>query len=407
MTEKLGARKLTLVLLCNIIGTGIFIIFPLLLQLTQSVINAIISLILAGTIVMAFGLCYAELGATYPQEGGDAIYLKKAYGIVTSIIYSIFSVYIILPLGAAIMLKYIFSVAKISDTFVMYCALFIVSCIIVINWCSCDVVIRVQLFLTYCKVFFLGVFMLIALLNFLNIIETRPNVDNELENNTIDSKFPLNIILGASSIFWAFDGWNAGNFIAHRVRNPSFSFPIAIIASLIIVTLIYIMFGISFMRVLSLDMIRQIEHRELVSTFFERLNVDSMWFHILTLCINIIPPLGTLNGSFLVAASIVDSFTANMKHPSLYKFIGLFLFGIVVMIGISTQKVYSLVSTISIFIYLWYGLSIVAILVLRTKDKEVERKFMVPKPLIYFVISLVPVIISLSAFNILKASQNI
>lgn len=406
MTVTLGALKLFTYLLCNIIGIGIFVVFPVLLEQTKSFVKSILSLLLSSLVIMAFGLCYSELGATYPAEGGDAVYLHKAYHISMSIIYSTISVYIILPLGIALMLKFIMENIGIPKEYHIYVALIVIIILVISNWLSGDMLIKFQYLLTILKVFVIGIFILFAILTSLSFIEKNNTEDSAIKQGSIGDNEPFyKIFIGSASIVWAFDGWNAGNFIAHRVRTPGSSFPIAIVSVLCVVTLIYILFGVSFCSVLSFEQIINNNNKSsnIVTNFFKHLRFNSKLKRILCLCINIIPPLGTLNGSFIAASSIIESFTINMQQGNIFKLFGLIGCGIVIFIGILEEKSKQLVNMMTIMIYIWYGLSIFAILLLRRKDATAKRPFKVPSFLIYFCLVSAPVVAFISFLNYMKS----
>lgn len=404
MTEKLGGKNLFTFLVCNIIGAGIFIIFPVLLKETKSVQKSMFSLLLSGLIVMAFGLCYAELGATYPEEGGDAVYLQKAYNTTMSIVFSIFSVYIILPLGVALMLKHMMGTTGIDPKYHIYITLVIVTALIAINYVSSDMVIKIQYVLTFCKTLALFVFVLFAILTSFNLIKTNNTEDCALKEGSIEDKSILSVLSGSTMVLWAFDGWNAGNFIGNRIRNPAFTFPVAILSAVGLVLVIYILFGISFMSVLSFNQIintLDINDRTLVNDFFDSLEINDNVNSIVSTCINIIPPFGTMNGSFLIATSIIDSFTVDKENSNYLKLSGLVVFGLIVTLGVYIKETWRIVDSLSFFIYLWYGLSIIGILLLRNKDKEVKRDLKMPKLLIYFCAIMSPIIMFLSLKRLL------
>lgn len=63
-----------------IIGSGIFVSPVGILKETKSIGFAFLMWIICGFFNMLCALCYAELGTTIPESGGDYIYIRRAFG---------------------------------------------------------------------------------------------------------------------------------------------------------------------------------------------------------------------------------------------------------------------------------------------------------------------------------------
>ena len=84
--EKDGlARKLTLVplfylIVANIIGSGIFTTSGFIIRDVQNPWAMLLCWFIGGLLALTGALCYDELGAMFPEAGGDYIFLRESFG---------------------------------------------------------------------------------------------------------------------------------------------------------------------------------------------------------------------------------------------------------------------------------------------------------------------------------------
>jgi APA family basic amino acid/polyamine antiporter len=64
----------------TIIGTGIFLKSATMAQQVGSPALVLLVWALAGLLSLAGALTYAEIGALFPQAGGEYVYLRESYG---------------------------------------------------------------------------------------------------------------------------------------------------------------------------------------------------------------------------------------------------------------------------------------------------------------------------------------
>ena len=84
-----------------IIGSGIFVSPVGILMHTQSVGFSMIMWLVCGIYNTLCALCYAELGASIPQSGGEYIYIWRAFGDYPAFICLWINFLLICPVGIA------------------------------------------------------------------------------------------------------------------------------------------------------------------------------------------------------------------------------------------------------------------------------------------------------------------
>ncbi|KAK7098008.1 hypothetical protein V1264_004902 [Littorina saxatilis] len=105
--EKVGLKKqITLfqgvaIIVGIIIGSGIFVSPVGILIHVKSVGMSLVMWGVCGLYNTLCALCYAELGASIPQSGGEYIYIKRAFGDYPAFICLWINFMLICPVGVA------------------------------------------------------------------------------------------------------------------------------------------------------------------------------------------------------------------------------------------------------------------------------------------------------------------
>ncbi|KAM0675092.1 b0+-type amino acid transporter 1 [Gurleya vavrai] len=391
MSQYLNTKRLVILLLCNTIGTGVFFLPKIILANAGSIRVALSCWIFAALISILFGLCYSELGSLYPFEGGDAIYLSKAFGPMAGTLFSIISVVAVLPLGGALMTKNICATFQFDYKIQIVLMILLILFLAVLNYAGNKIVIRMQSILTILKIIVVSFFVLLALLVFtklINVKNEKPSALSEFNETreSINSNYFLGITIAIYSTLWSYDGWNSGNFIAHIIESPHKTFPVSITLAIIIVSFIYILINLSYFYVLPYETLVDYSSN-LINDYFNNLDINEKLANALTMCVNIIPALGTLSGSFLVATAIIDSFWKGKNNEKAMKIISLVCFSILNFVFCLVKQAQVIVEKINFFVFLFYGMSVASIFILRKKDKEVLRSYRVNSAIIAFCVA--------------------
>ncbi len=103
-TAATPKRSLTLfdstcIIMGIIIGAGIYELMPLIASKLPGPIWLIGVFLLGGLLSLIGALCYAELGTTYPEQGGDYVYLTHAFGRSCGFLFAWAQLWVIRPGG--------------------------------------------------------------------------------------------------------------------------------------------------------------------------------------------------------------------------------------------------------------------------------------------------------------------
>ena len=87
LLRSLTLTDSTALVVGKVIGTGIFLKAAVMTQQVQAPSLMLAAWVAAGLLSLAGALTYAELGAMFPQAGGEYVYLRAAYGRLPAFLY--------------------------------------------------------------------------------------------------------------------------------------------------------------------------------------------------------------------------------------------------------------------------------------------------------------------------------
>ena len=265
LVRDLGVRHATAVVVGTIIGSGIFLVPAEMMQAVGSAQLVYLAWLVGGLLSFFGALTYAELGAMRPQAGGEYVYVRDAYGPLAGFLYAWTWFIIAKPASIATVTT---GIVRILGTF---SALSFFS----------DRLIENPFPVTYGQLVAIAATILISLLNYIGI---RKAGDFQLVFTFLKVAIIVGIVaLGFSfaggtwgnfsgsfvgakggiagfmaalvAALWAYDGWNDLNMVAGEVRDPERSIPIALIAGVAVVGLLYVLVNAAVQYVLPASVI--------------------------------------------------------------------------------------------------------------------------------------------------------
>jgi len=231
----------------NIFGAGIYVLIGKMAGIAGVYIP--LSFLLACIVVLFTALSYAELSARYPLSAGVAVYINAGFNspVLSTVV------------GLTIALSASLSAATILHGFHGYMSTFIQ---------SPEIVTILILVVLLSAIAIWGISQSVMITAILTLLETLGlcmviyvGVDHvSLDSETLRTFIPpmdislLNsIVLGAFLAFYAFLGFEDMVNIAEEVKNPTQTMPKAIITTLIIATLFYMIIAVVTISVVPVD----------------------------------------------------------------------------------------------------------------------------------------------------------
>lgn len=391
-----------------IVGSGIFVSPQGVVRDTGSVGAALAVWIICGVMSMLGALCFAELGTSISSSGGDYSYIRLAYGELASFLYLWMTFVVILPCSSAIsaltfakyLLKPMYPDCEPPEQSIQLVALAILLLIVFVNCVSIEGSIKVQGCFTLAKI--LALLLVIAAGFYYIVTDTfQPHLNiakpKEFWANT-ETSIPR-LVQAFYSGFYTYAGWNSLNFITEEMKDPVRNMPRAIVLSMTLVTLIYVLANVAYFAVLTIPEILSSE--AIAVQFGLRAFSWAPWLMPLAVALS---AMGGLNGHIFAASRILLTGAQQGQLCSALSMINVnYMSPIASIITLGIMSALYLIKTgiLDLINYLipveacFAALAVSTVLTLRHKRPDLARPLRVPVlvPLIYLLASFILVVL--------------
>src|SRR6202167_495914 len=269
LARDLGVSHASAVVVGTIIGSGIFLVPAEMMQAVGSARLVYLAWLVGGLLSFFGALTYAELGAMKPQAGGEYVYVRDAYGPLAGFLYAWTWFVIAKPASVATIAT---GLVRILGTFLIF------------SFFSHNA-FGVPFAVTWGQLVAIAAAILISVLNYLGVKKAG---EFQLAFTVLKVAIILGIVVicfsGAGSVpgrgwsnfattftgakggiagfmaalvaaLWAYDGWNDLNMVAGEVKRPGRNIPIALIAGVATVGVLYVLVNAGVQYVLPANVI--------------------------------------------------------------------------------------------------------------------------------------------------------
>lgn len=263
LKRELGLGSAVIIVIANIIGTGIFTTSGLIIETLSSPQVMLLCWIIGGVLALSGALCYGELGAMFPMAGGEYIFLRESIGKPVGFLSGWISLIVgfSAPIAAASIAfatyfygsfpndysGTIFFSALDLITFspVTVLAVAVIVLFSIVHWYSLHFGSRVQNLLTTFKVMVILAFIICGFL----IGNGSWTHFNAASSSTVilSGEFATSLIF----ISFAYSGWNAAAYLGSEIKNPSRNIPLSLFWGTLVVVVLYVLLNLVFIYALS------------------------------------------------------------------------------------------------------------------------------------------------------------
>jgi basic amino acid/polyamine antiporter, APA family len=265
LARDLGVSHASAVVVGTIIGSGIFLVPAEMMQAVGSAKLVYLAWLVGGLLSFFGALTYAELGAMKPQAGGEYVYVRDAYGPLGGFLYGWTWFVIAKPASVATIAT---GLVRILGTFSMFSffSRAIFSHPFAVTWGQVVAIAAAILIsvLNYLGVKKAGEFQLVFTILKVAIIlgivivcfSSSTGGWSNFAGTFTGAKGGIGGFMAALvAALWAYDGWNDLNMVAGEIKNPGRNIPIALIAGVATVGVLYVLVNAGVQYVLPVDAI--------------------------------------------------------------------------------------------------------------------------------------------------------
>lgn len=252
--RQLSLFDSTCIIVGIIIGAGIFETTPIIAANVANT-NWLISVwLIGGLLALSGASCYAELATAYPYEGGNYVYLTRAFGRRSGFLFAWVEFWIVRPgsIGAMAYVLARYAIPLISLESERFNRIAIAGgCVVAltaIHVAGVSFGKWTQNVLTVVKVVGLLVVVLVGML-----IVAPPESSANMSGSDATGNLSLAMIL----VMFTLGGWNEMAYVAAEVRNPDKNLMRSMVLGTFFVTIIYILVVSAMVRALGLDGVAQ------------------------------------------------------------------------------------------------------------------------------------------------------
>ncbi|XP_042293407.1 B(0,+)-type amino acid transporter 1 [Sceloporus undulatus] len=402
LQKEVGLISGISVIVGTVIGSGIFISPKAVLANVGAIGPCLIIWAACGVLATLGALCFAELGTMITKSGGEYPYLMEAFGPIPAYLFSWTSLVVIKPTSFAIICL---SFAEyVSAPFYPGCdpPIVIIKCLATVAIVTITIVNSLSVKLaSYVQNFFTAAKMVIVVIIVISGIVLLAKGNTQNFQNSFDGP-PLSvgtISLAFYNGLWAYDGWNQLNYITEELKDPFRNLPLSIIIGIPLVTVCYVLINVSYFTVMTATELLQ--SQAVAVTFGDRVLYPASWIVPLFVAFSTI---GAANGTCFTAGRLVYVAGREGHMLKVLSYISIkrltpapaiMFYGAIAIIYIIPGDINTLINYFSFAVWLFYGLTVVGLVVMRFTRKELERPIRVPL-IIPIIVALVAVVLVLA-----------
>lgn len=340
LVRGLGLIAAISVIIGNVIGTGVFLKARVMTCNVGTPGWVIAAWVAAGFLSLSGALTYAELTAMRPMAGAQNVFLKETYGKSASFLFGWMQILIARP-GSQAAAAVAFAIGmndfldnKLAQTLTSFnigstvfeiTTLQVVGVMVILifttlNCASVMLTGRIATALTFIKIALIifvagGAFILVSG-DFAHFSMANTGGACEGVADAVKVGSPTYTFLGGFAAamlgaLWGYDGWDNLSFVAGEVKDPSRNIPLAIIGSMFLIIVLYLIAQVAYFYVLDPTTIASVSKNSsvakvVVSMFFGG-NAASMATGVAVAFFTVglmLSSLGTLHTSLMSAARI-------------------------------------------------------------------------------------------------------
>ncbi len=377
LTRRLGLWDAKAIVIGTIIGSGVFIVPGAIARALPSPEWMLSIWVIAGLLSLCGALAFAELGAMLPHSGGQYVYLREAYSPLWGFLFSWVLLLVVrsgstatLAVGFSIYLSYLIPMPPLVERL---SAPAIILLLTALNYRTLVGGALMQNVTTILKV---GGLLFVAGIALFYAAPAGVEAVAAPTGNFGGTEIGIAML----ACLWAYNGWFQAGFVGGEIRSPGRNLPISLGVGVGIVILLHLLANVAYMRVLTVEEIAGTER--VAAVVLERV-FGSAGGTIISLII-LISITGAINAGILTGPRV---YYAQARDGLFFKIFGevhqrygtpafaVLLQGVWAAL-LSLSGTYTGLFSFAMFAaWIFYGMAVVGVIILRKKRPEWERPY--------------------------------
>jgi basic amino acid/polyamine antiporter, APA family len=375
LPRKLGLVDATAIVIGDVVGTAIFLVPNSVAQDLPSAAMILAVWIVTGVLSFFGALAYAELGAMIPSTGGQYVFLRDSYGPLWgflcgwSFILAIYSgANATLAVGFATYLSYF---VHLTPLLFKLAAVALVAILTLVNYRGVELGAATQRFFT--------------LLSLCGLVAIIGSALASRQSTAIEWSLPASIPwshFGVAMIacLWAYEGWSSVSFVAGEIKEPQRNLPLSLGLGVAIIVALYVLANVAYLKILPISTIASTER--VAATMAER-TIGPLGASLVALTV-LLSTAGCTNAGAMTGPRI---YFAQARDGLFFRKIGdvhprfqtpsfsILVQGIVTAVLAVSGSYEKLFSYVTFVAWVFYGLTVTGVLVLRRKYPDLPRPY--------------------------------
>ena len=377
LPRRLGVLDATAIVVGIVIGSGIFVLPNVIARSVPSYAGIVAAWLIGGVLSFFGALAYAELGAMLPATGGQYVYLREAYGPMCAFVCGWTFMLAVLAGGSAWMAVtfsiYLGYFVPLTPVAAKAIAVVLIAVLSAVNYIGVKEGAWVQRTFTCLKVVALVILIGAAFFS----RSTAPA--SAIVSVPGQSGF-AHFGVAMAACLMAYNGWSYVSFVAGEVRDPGRNLLRSLVIGMAVVAVLYVSANLAYLKVMTIP---EIAAAERVGADVATRTMGSIGGTFVSLAV-LLSIIGAINGCILTGARIPFAqardglFFARFGevHPR-YQTPGFAIVcaGIWTAILVVTGSYETLYTYSILAAWIFYTLSVAAVMVLRRKLPDAARPY--------------------------------
>lgn len=255
LKKTLSCWDATTIVIGIMVGIGIFRVPSVVASYLAHPLLILLAWLLGGVISLAGVLCYMELSSSFPETGGNYIYLREAYGLLPAFLFGWAEFFVIrtgsIASVAYLFAEYLISFLALKPSRVKLIAVLVIFLLSFMNLSSIRFGKRSQNVLTLLKILALVVII------FLGLFSHKGSLSNfSFSSSQTDRWIVSSFASALIPILWTYGGWHESSFIAGETEDAKRSIPLSLLMGILIVTVFYLGVNLTYFYLMPIERLR-------------------------------------------------------------------------------------------------------------------------------------------------------